>query len=54
MWECGNCKEEIEDKYIHCWNCGNPKADAHQESSHVKIHLKAEPPPEEGIQWHKP
>jgi hypothetical protein len=47
MWECSNCKEKIEDKYKHCWNCGKPKEGAHQDSTSVKIHLKAEPPPEE-------
>ncbi|HRH41073.1 MAG TPA: hypothetical protein PKY82_05465, partial [Pyrinomonadaceae bacterium] len=25
MWKCSNCKEDIEDKYKHCWNCGNPR-----------------------------
>ena len=53
MWECGSCKEQIEDKYIHCWNCGNAKSGAPQESSHVKIHLKAEPPPEEEFRFIK-
>jgi hypothetical protein len=47
MWECGNCKAEIEDRYKHCWNCGNPKPEAHQDLSSVRIHrLKDEPPPE--------
>ena len=22
MWLCSNCKTEIADKYVHCWNCG--------------------------------
>lgn len=46
MWECRNCKEEIEDRYAHCWNCGKPKTEGHQEFSAVRIHLKDEPPRE--------
>lgn len=49
MWECRNCKEKIEDRYKHCWNCGTPKSDGGQGQSPVRIHLKAEPPPEEEI-----
>lgn len=45
MWECGNCKEEIEDRYAHCWNCGKPKTVARQEIPPVRIHLKDKPPP---------
>jgi len=22
MWRCGNCKTEIADNYLHCWQCG--------------------------------
>jgi DNA-directed RNA polymerase subunit RPC12/RpoP len=22
MWQCVNCKSEIADKYLHCWQCG--------------------------------
>ena|SRR5215510_3798552 len=25
MWRCANCGTEIEDKYVHCWQCGSPK-----------------------------
>lgn len=49
MWECGNCKEQIEDRYKHCWNCGSPKPGAGQDSSPVRIHLKTEPPPKKEI-----
>jgi hypothetical protein len=50
MWECGNCKEKIEDKYKHCWNCGHSKTEVQPaESSPVRIHLKDEPPSEEEI-----
>jgi hypothetical protein len=46
MWECGNCKEEIEDKYKHCWNCGQPKAEAPPDAAAERIHrLDDEPPP---------
>lgn len=24
MWKCDNCREELKDKYKHCWNCGKP------------------------------
>src|SRR5215204_6037090 len=45
MWECANCKEKIEDRYIHCWNCGSSKPDIQQEDlTPVRIHLKDEPP----------
>lgn len=50
MWKCGNCAEEIADKYKHCWNCGKPKAGVEKEVSSVKIHLKDEPPPAENFQ----
>jgi hypothetical protein len=26
MWICPNCKSEIEDKHLHCWNCGSKQA----------------------------
>lgn len=22
MWQCVNCKTEVENKYSHCWQCG--------------------------------
>ncbi len=22
MWRCDTCNNEIEDKYLHCWQCG--------------------------------
>ncbi|MBX7172046.1 MAG: hypothetical protein K1X72_13870 [Pyrinomonadaceae bacterium] len=25
MWKCSNCREEIENKYKHCWNCGTTR-----------------------------
>ena len=25
MWICNNCKEEIEDQFEECWNCGDAK-----------------------------
>lgn len=47
MWECRNCREEIEDRYKHCWHCGNPKPENEQVLSPVRIHrLTDEPPPE--------
>ncbi len=59
MWKCVNCKEEIEDKYLHCWNCGKPKTQAAEafdftnlktpppfQTSEVE-RVKKEPPPEE-------
>ena len=46
MWECSRCKEEIADKYKHCWNCGNSRAEAREDASLRKIQrLTAEPPP---------
>ncbi len=47
MWECGNCKEKLEDKYRHCWNCGKSKPEVGQELSSVKIHRLADEPPSE-------
>jgi len=26
MWFCSNCRNEIEDKYSHCWQCGAKRA----------------------------
>lgn len=45
MWECGNCQEEIEDRYEHCWNCGKPKTEARQVLSSARIQPIGEPPP---------
>src|SRR5215211_249922 len=48
MWKCSNCKESIEDKYKHCWNCGNPKTESQEDSSTVRLRpSSAELPPEE-------
>ena len=48
MWECSNCKESIEDRYKHCWNCGNSKTEGQEVLSTVRIHPPSEePPPEE-------
>ena len=47
MWECRNCREKIEDRYKHCWNCGASKADAPQSSPPVRIRLKDAPPVKE-------
>ncbi len=47
MWECGNCKENIEDKYKHCWNCGNSKTEVQQVLSDAKIHPIADELPSE-------
>ena len=22
MWFCSNCRNEMEDKFVHCWQCG--------------------------------
>jgi len=25
MWFCSNCRNEMEDKYSHCWQCGSKR-----------------------------
>lgn len=47
MWECVNCKEKIEDKYRHCWNCGNPKTEVPPILSSAELHPIAVDPPSE-------
>lgn len=61
MWKCSNCKEEIEDRFKHCWNCGHPQteeqqAEPNEEIQQLNIRLPAvekapqpaaEPPKEE-------
>ncbi len=37
MWECINCKEEIEEKYRHCWNCGKSKTEVDQDYPEIKL-----------------
>src|SRR5215203_3115457 len=51
MWECVNCREQIEDKYKHCWNCGGPKPEAAPLAPPPEI-LQADaekPPPAEEV-----
>src|ERR1700741_5457757 len=26
MWFCSNCRNEMEDKFSHCWQCGSKRA----------------------------
>ncbi len=47
MWECSNCQEEIEDRYVHCWNCGKPKTETRQVLSSATIQPIDEPLPAE-------
>jgi len=48
MWKCANCNEEIEDKYKHCWNCGQPHAQAEPVFDDTNFRAVVdEPPPEE-------
>jgi hypothetical protein len=45
MWECVNCKEQIEDRYKHCWNCGGPKTEKPPVAPTPNIlRVKNEPP----------
>ena len=43
MWECRNCREKIEDRFKHCWNCGAPRTAAEPPASTVEAGLQ-EPP----------
>jgi hypothetical protein len=47
MWECSNCKQEIEDRYRHCWNCGNSKTETPEVLDIPKIHPVVDEPPSE-------
>ncbi|HEY8563763.1 MAG TPA: hypothetical protein VIL74_25515 [Pyrinomonadaceae bacterium] len=43
MWECQNCREKIEDRYKHCWNCGRPKPDDRPVPWSVKVQQVVNP-----------
>jgi len=38
MWRCSNCGTAIEDKYAHCWQCGEPNV-----SKRTQQTIQAEP-----------
>jgi hypothetical protein len=45
MWKCKKCKEQVEDQFDACWNCGtnrNSAVNINEESENEKLEYKKE------------